>query len=714
MTDGTSSITVAIVDGAGGTGTNYRIADNPDNSATVSVTDETRPVLTISTATPTVNEGESITFAVSLEPADPKVEYQFSISDTGNFVVPNRLGTFTKTTGASNYNEITVNTKSANTEFDPDSVVSVQLLPGQPLLNSDGSINTPAPYVIGESGSASVTVLDASTPTGGISILAYKDAIDEGSLAEFQLRSATPVSQPTSVIVEFTNDTSGRDYITQANLNRPSGIAPSADLIHVVVIPAGQSSVNFSVPTVDLADPALPSTITATLQTNPNSSYTLANSNTSASMSVVGDLEVPSVVFEVKTPEITEGEVAQIEFTLTSHNPSYYIREGGLPIDISVSQSGGNFLNFRGITGSGDQEVRFFTIGTTSYSILTQALNAVSPGTITITLNSDSTVPAEYARGASSNYTQTIIVNDSPAIPELSLSATESLDTGQLITAVNEGEIWQARVSINPPTPHPLTIWVTGTQSGDILATGRYSSQFDIKTGASEFIVRGTTVDDMTDEDDGTLTLTLRAQEGYTVDSDNDEVSFTIKDDDDAPVVSFVRSHVFSPEDVGNMRFDVQLSAASDKVVTIPYVAEAGTATVHSDSIPGDFSTSVTELVFRPGEQLLKPIHILIQESAGTSEPNESFTLKLTDGITNAQYVGGVDELVATGVITDNDNDSALPVISINNPRLSESGNQIFFRVNMSEAVTGETVDLTYVTSDGTAEAGSRLYCSNR
>ena len=81
--------------------------------------------------------------------------------------------------------------------------------------------------------------------------------------------------------------------------------------------------------------------------------------------------------------------------------------------------------------------------------------------------------------------------------------------------------------------------------------------------------------------------------------------------------------------------------------------------------------------------------------------------MKLTDGITNAQYVGGVDELVATGVITDNDNDSALPVISINNPRLSESGNQIFFRVNMSEAVTGETVDLTYVTSDGTAVAGS-------
>ena len=125
-------------------------------------------------------------------------------------------------------------------------------------------------------------MLDASTPTGGISILAYKDAIDEGTLAEFQIRSVAPVSQPTSVIVEFTNDTSGRDYITQANLNRPSGIAPSADLIHVVVIPAGQSSVNFSVPTVDLADPALPSTITATLQTNPNSVYSLADSNTSA------------------------------------------------------------------------------------------------------------------------------------------------------------------------------------------------------------------------------------------------------------------------------------------------------------------------------------------------------------------------------------------------------------------------------------------------
>ena len=270
-------------------------------------------------------------------------------------------------------------------------------------MNPDGSIQTPAPYVIGESGSASVRVLDGNTPTGGLSILALDAAINEGEDASFLIRSETPVSANTQVIVQFTNDSSGRDYITQDNLNRPSSITPSTDLIHVVDIPSGQNSVRFSVPTVDLTTPALPSTITATLQTNPNSAYTLANSNMSASMSVVGDLTVPSVSFEVKTPEINEGEVALVEFTLTSPNRSYSIPLAGVPVKISVSQSGGNFLNFRGITGTGDQTIEYNTVGTTTYSILTQALNAVSPGTITVTLNSDDISPARYARAAATN-----------------------------------------------------------------------------------------------------------------------------------------------------------------------------------------------------------------------------------------------------------------------------------------------------------------------
>ena len=254
-----------IVDGAGGTGTNYRIADNPDNTATVSVTDESRPVFTISSATPTVNEGESITFTVAVTPADTTLDYQFSISETGNFVVPSRIGRFTKYAGSGRYNQITVNTKTANSMFETDSIVTVQLIPGQPVLNPDGSIQTPAPYVIGESGSASVRVLDGNTPTGGLSILALDAAINEGEDASFLIRSESPVSANTQVIVRFTNDSSGRDYITQDNLNRPSSITPSADLIHVVDIPSGQNFVRFSVSTVDLTTPALPSTITATV-----------------------------------------------------------------------------------------------------------------------------------------------------------------------------------------------------------------------------------------------------------------------------------------------------------------------------------------------------------------------------------------------------------------------------------------------------------------
>ena len=49
--DGTSSITATLELGTGGTGLNYRLADNPDNTATVTVTNESRPVLSVTADT---------------------------------------------------------------------------------------------------------------------------------------------------------------------------------------------------------------------------------------------------------------------------------------------------------------------------------------------------------------------------------------------------------------------------------------------------------------------------------------------------------------------------------------------------------------------------------------------------------------------------------------------------------------------------------------
>ena len=82
------------------------------------------------------------------------------------------------------------------------------------------------------------------------------------------------------------------------------------------------------------------------------------------------------------------------------------------------------------------------------------------------------------------------------------------------------------------------------------------------------------------------------------------------------------------------------------------------------------------------------------------------FTLKIT-GATNGQLEGGASELIATGTITDNDNNTALPVIRIDNPSMSEgiARNQLTFEVSISDSLSDD-VDLTYTTSNGSAIAG--------
>ena len=300
-------------------------------------------------------------------------------------------------------------------------------------------------------------------------------------------------------------------------------------------------------------------------------------------------------------------------------------------------------------------------------------------------MNEDRETPAQYTRAILTRYTETITVNDIGLdAPELTMRAATVPGSTEFLTTVNEGEIWEVLVTISPPAPYPFTIWVTGTQSGDILETGRYSQQQDIKTGDRQVYVRGTTVDDLIDEDDGTLTLTLRTQEGYTVDTDNDEVSYTVKDDDDAPIVSFSNSSVFSDEAIGNMRFPVRLSGISDKDVTVNYTIEGG-STAGMATLDQDYESPGTELVISAGLTMMS-ILIPIENGVGTSEPNESFTLKIT-GATNGQLEGGASELIATGTITDNDNNTALPVIRIDNPSMSEgiAGRQLTFTVSISD-----------------------------
>jgi bacillolysin len=141
--------------------------------------------------------------------------------------------------------------------------------------------------------------------------------------------------------------------------------------------------------------------------------------------------------------------------------------------------------------------------------------------------------------------------------------------------------------------------------------------------------------------------------------------------------------------------FQVTLSPASARTVTVSVVTTNGTATA-----PGDYSASgPTTLTFAPGETT-KTFSVSVAGDT-TDEDDESFNVSLSNPF-DATIADG------SGVGTIADDDSP-PGMSINDVIASEenSGVRNFtFSVNLA-AASAKTITAAYATQDGSATAGS-------
>jgi len=102
-------------------------------------------------------------------------------------------------------------------------------------------------------------------------------------------------------------------------------------------------------------------------------------------------------------------------------------------------------------------------------------------------------------------------------------------------------------------------------------------------------------------------------------------------------------------------------------------------------------------VTFNPGDLLTKQFTVPTGNDS-KDEPNETFTVALS-APSNTSVTGGP----ATGTINDNDSAPTAPTISVNSVQIEE-GLTASFKVTLS-AVSGRTVTVKYVTSNGTAVA---------
>ena len=96
-------------------------------------------------------------------------------------------------------------------------------------------------------------------------------------------------------------------------------------------------------------------------------------------------------------------------------------------------------------------------------------------------------------------------------------------------------------------------------------------------SSTSDTITIGNIVDDGLDEPNETVIITLSSPNNATL-GDNSVHTYTITDDDDAPVVEFNTPTSSNLESVSSKAITVDLSAASSQNVTVDYVV-TGTAT---------------------------------------------------------------------------------------------------------------------------------------
>lgn len=203
-------------------------------------------------------------------------------------------------------------------------------------------------------------------------------------------------------------------------------------------------------------------------------------------------------------------------------------------------------------------------------------------------------------------------------------------------------------------------------------------------------------LDDVLDEADETVNLTLSGPTGSADLGATNTAVLTIVDNDAPPTIS-INDVTITEGNTGtaNAVFTVTLSAASGKSVTVNYATAAGTAVA-----PADFTAASGTLTFGPGVTTQTVSVPVVGETL--LEANETFDVNLS-------LPGNATVLDGLGVGTIVNDDSTPPSLFVNDVSVAE-GNagtvNLVFAVQLSTA-SGLTTTVNYATANGTAVAGA-------
>ena len=682
---GTGTITVATVgdstDEANGSvtvtlndGTGYTLGGA--KTASVTVNDDDVPELTI-TGGSTVTEGTAASFTVSASPsASSQITVNYTVTQSGAFVASSNLNA--KTVSLSGGTQtITVPTVGDSTD-EADGSVTVTL-------------NAGSDYTLGSTNTATVNVSDDDPlpATGPTVSFASATSSRTESNATHNVAVSLSTTPASTITVNYT--VGGTAMSTGFNDYLP--------LSGTVQVTSSDTSVN--IPIYLQEDVANEQSETVILTLTTGTDYSLGSIKVHT-LTITDDDPLPSeITLTVSPSTIAEnvggsGQFVSVRATMADNKTSAVDQT----VNVTVAGSGGSR-----VVGFSTQSDTNGTAGNTFSITIPKYTNTASHNFKIVPVNdqldeTDETITLSGTNTPSpitvSSATITLTDDDAPPPGSPEISVTAGSD-------VTEGSNASFTVKATPAPSAALTVNVAVTQSGEFLSsTGKNIKTVQIPSSGSITLPVGT-VDDATDEDDGSVTLTVRGgRHGYTISGTNGSATVNVSDDDGqaapVPTVSFDAASSSAVESAGTHNVGLTLSASQSGNLAVGF-SVSGTATSGSD-----YSGFGTTISFSGGTTSVNiPVPILDDSS---DEANETVIITLTDG--TAYDLGTTT--VYTLTITDNDDPPpATPVVSITAGSPVSEGTAASFSVTASPA-PGNAVTLNYtVTQSGSfVDSGDR------
>ena len=344
----------------------------------------------------------------------------------------------------------------------------------------------------------------------------------------------------------------------------------------------------------------------------------------------------PVVTIVRGTSPVTEGTEATFTVTATPAPAS------NLDVNLSVTEAAGS--NFVASDDDGMKMIMIPASGNATYTVATVNDDTDEPnGSVTVTVTNGS----GYALG--STVSATVMVNDddeaAPVVPVITIMRGAS--------PVTEGTDATFTVMATPAPSANLIVKLTVAEAGggDFVASGNEGTKTVMIPASGNATYTVATVNDDTDEPNGSVTVTVTNGSGYALGS---TVSATVmvNDDDEAapvvPVITIMRGA--SPVTEGtDATFTVTATPAPLANLTVNLsVAEAG---------GGDFVASGnegTKTVMIPASS--NATYTVATVNDDTDEPNGSVKVTVTNG---SGYALG-STVSATVMVNDDDEEETL------------------------------------------------------